>query len=81
MTSGFGRSYRRESCRLCQSKELDQYLDLGVQPPANSFIRPEDIPEERYFPLEVVRCVRCGFSQLSYVVAAEELYSKYSYLS
>jgi hypothetical protein len=81
MKSGFGRSYRRESCRLCQSKELDQYLDLGGQPPANRFIRPEDIPEEKRFPLEVLRCVRCGFSQLSYVVAAEELFSKYSYLS
>jgi len=81
MTAVFGRSYRIERCRLCQSPDLELYLDLGAQPPANRFIRPEDIATERRFPLEVVRCMRCGLSQLSFVVAAADLFSQYSYLS
>jgi len=81
MTPDFERSYRIERCRLCQSRDLDRYLDLGAQPPANRFIRPTDIAAEKRFPLEVVRCARCGFSQLSFVVAAQDLFSQYSYLS
>lgn len=79
--SDFGRSYRIERCRLCQSPDLELYLDLGAQPPANRFIRPSDVAAEKRFPLEVVRCLQCGFSQLSFVVAAQDLFSQYSYLS
>lgn len=81
MTAGFARSYRRETCRLCGSRHLETYLDLGEQPPSNGFLAPQGLSGEKSFPLQVARCAACGFSQLSQVVAAEEMFSAYSYLS
>lgn len=81
MTAGFARSYRRERCRLCGSRDLETYLDLGAQPPSNGFLPPQGVSGEKSFPLQLERCAACGFSQLSQVVAAEEIFSEYSYLS
>jgi SAM-dependent methyltransferase len=60
---------------MCGSRELASYLDLGHQPPADSFRRPERLSEpETRFPLRVLLCLECGLSQLSYVVRPEILY-------
>lgn len=75
------RSQRTESCRICGSKDLYPYLDLGPQPPSNSFISLEEIGEEQRFPLVVELCNGCGLSQLSEVVAATDIFSDYAYLS
>ncbi|MSO92283.1 MAG: class I SAM-dependent methyltransferase [Rhodospirillales bacterium] len=69
------------ACRICGSDELLPYLDLGEQPPSNSFIRPEDIPNERSFPLTVALCGECGLSQLLHVVSAADIFDDYVYLS
>ncbi|OGO28999.1 MAG: hypothetical protein A2W33_07345 [Chloroflexi bacterium RBG_16_52_11] len=60
---------------------MKSYLDLGLQPPSNSFILPEDANNEQYFPLVVNLCSGCGLSQLSEVVAATDIFSDYAYLS
>ena len=31
-------------CRICGGANLTDYLDLGAQPPSNSFIAPDRIP-------------------------------------
>lgn len=56
------------------------FLDLGETPLANSFVAPErqNDPEER-FPLEVLRCARCGLVQLSVVVRPDILFGHYLY--
>src|SRR6266516_4648160 len=62
-------------CRMCNSTQLTQFLDLGFTPPADQFLRKEQLREpEVYYPLPVVMCSSCGLVQLNYVVSPEILY-------
>lgn len=67
---------------MCRSKKLVQFLDLGKQPLANSFLRKSDLsrPEPKY-PLRVLFCKECGLSQLGEVVDPGILFRKYIYFS
>ena len=69
------------TCRICGGNDLHPYLDLGAQPPSNSFIESSDIKNEKDFPLIVNLCNVCGLSQLSEVVAATDIFNDYAYLS
>ncbi|MBI3866593.1 MAG: class I SAM-dependent methyltransferase [Planctomycetia bacterium] len=63
------------NCRMCKSHRLRRFLDLEFTPPADSFLRKEQLREpETHYPLEVVSCSDCGLAQLSYVVSPEVLY-------
>jgi len=68
-------------CRICLSKKLVSYLDLGKQPFSNSFLNYKDIKKEKKFPLTVVLCKNCGLSQLSIIPNIKFIFSKYDYLS
>ncbi|MBV8188768.1 MAG: methyltransferase domain-containing protein [Alphaproteobacteria bacterium] len=73
--------HRHDTCRFCGSGDLKRYLDLGEQPPSNSFLRPEEVAAEQRFPLDVYLCRTCGLSQLGYVVSAQDIFDDYVYLS
>jgi hypothetical protein len=63
------------NCRMCNSTNLTKFLDLGFHPPADQFLRKEQLREPVvYYPLEVMMCDQCGLAQLSYVVSPEVLY-------
>lgn len=68
-------------CRVCGSQHLETYLDLGVQPLANAFRKPEDTSPELTAPLVLARCLDCGLSQLRHVVDRDVLYRHYLYES
>tara|TARA_Y100000590_G_scaffold468702_1_gene652657 strand:+ start:5853 stop:7088 length:1236 start_codon:yes stop_codon:yes gene_type:complete len=68
-------------CRICSSKQLTKYLNLGNQPFSNSFLNYKDIKNEKKFPLEIVLCRKCGLSQLSIIPNTKFIFSKYDYLS
>ena len=68
-------------CRICFSKKLTNYLDLGKQPFSNSFLNYKDIKKEKKFPLKVVLCKNCGLSQLSIIPDTKFIFNKYDYLS
>lgn len=72
----------RSTCRICGSRDLDQFLDLGSTPLANALVRPDrsDQPEAR-FPLATARCLACGQVQLTVVVAPQILFKDYRYAS
>jgi len=60
---------------MCNGTDLVQFLDLGFTPPADQFLRKEQLREpEVYYPLQVVICSGCGLVQLSHVVSPEILY-------
>jgi hypothetical protein len=60
---------------MCRGEDLFQFLDLGFMPPADEFLRQEQLPYPRaYYPLEVLMCRDCGLAQLSCVVSPEILY-------
>jgi len=64
-------------CRLCNSKKLFKFLDLGSHPPSDQFVKKSETNfSVRYYPLKVYSCRSCGFKQLNYVVKPEILYKK-----
>jgi len=74
-------SRTRDTCRICRSRRLFRYIDLGAQPPSNSFVSPSEIDREQRFPLEVQLCEECGLSQLTDIVYSEDIFDEYLYLS
>lgn len=71
-----------ETCRICSGKNLEMVLDLGMQPPANAFLRDIDLGlEEKKFPLRVFFCKDCYLVQLLDIVDKGYLFSHYLYLS
>lgn len=72
-----------ESCRMCDSKDLYRFLNLGFMPPADAILNKKELDEpEVHFPLIVMQCQNCGLTQLTYAVNPELLYGeKYSYES
>ncbi len=73
---------RRSDCRLCSSSRLELVLQLTPTPPANAFVKSEDLarPQE-VFPLDVHLCLSCGHAQLLDVVDPGVLFENYVYVS
>lgn len=65
-------------CRCCGEKKLKLYLDLGIQPLANSYHKGEKLKK---FPLKVMVCRNCFHSQLSVVVNPQTMFKNYLYVS
>ena len=68
-------------CRVCDSTCLVPAVDLGTQPWANDFLRPQDVGREPVYPLRVVLCEQCGTAQLDHTVPKETMFSDHTYLS
>ena len=70
------------ACLGCAAPLPDPFLDLGVQPLANAFLRPEDAvrPEPR-FPLAVAYCPRCHLVQLTATAPPATLFEEYLYFT
>lgn len=68
-------------CRICESNELSQVLDLGVQPWANHFLKIDEIGSEPSYPLTLMHCTSCFAVQLDYTVKKEIMFSDHTYLS
>ena len=69
-------------CQVCGNKHLQQVLDLGHQPLANSFTSSiaKAYAVERY-PLKLVTCPLCNHVQLSHIVDRKKLFQNYLYQS
>ena len=68
-------------CRVCDQTDFEMILDLGDQPWGNGFIRPEDVPIEKSYPLRLVYCKACSTSQLDFTIPKEEMFIEHTYLS
>lgn len=71
---------KRTTCFICGQEKLFPFLNLGNLPPADSWLRTEDLarPEERY-PLELYWCQVCSLAQLNYIVDPEKLFRGFIY--
>ena len=66
-----------DHCRLCKSKRLERFLDLGSTPPSDAFLTKDQLAEpEESFPLDAYLCLECGQVQLGYVVPPDVLYRR-----
>lgn len=64
---------KKTTCRLCKSKDLVMFLDLGHHPHSDNFRKDPDLPEISY-PLRLVQCQNCQFVQLDFTVSPDVLY-------
>jgi SAM-dependent methyltransferase len=70
------------TCRLCGAHLKHDFVDLGMSPPCESFLRADQIDGvEPYFPLRVMVCEACFLVQLPEYVSAHEIFSDYAYFS
>jgi len=69
-----------KNCLCCGADDLKLVLDLGVQPPANSYTRTT-VEKVQEYPLGLNVCGRCWHAQLSFCVDRQEIFDRYAYLS
>lgn len=69
-------------CRFCHKPLMRSFVDLGLQPLANSYVSMEKAgqPEPRY-PLHARVCENCLLVQVDHDVPAEAIFSDYAYFS
>ena len=72
-----------KNCRLCNSSDLDYFVDFGLIPLGNNLLENcEDAASADTYPLSIKRCSRCNHFQLSTSVDPKKLYAtNYTYLS
>ena len=72
----------RDHCRLCNSPDLAQGIELQPTPPANAFLAVEMLEKEEYrYPLRLCVCMSCHHAQLIDIVDPEVLFGDYRYMS
>ena len=74
-----GSAYR---CRFCGQLLRETFVDLGLSPLCESYIKPEDLGKpERLYPLHSFVCDKCFLVQLPEHVGASEIFEEYAYFS
>jgi SAM-dependent methyltransferase len=69
-------------CRFCGSHHLNLFLDLGVSPLANSYLRPAELGRmEPFYPLRALVCEDCLLVQLEEFESPERIFKDYAYFS
>lgn len=69
------------NCRVCDSKRLQEVIDLGNQPWCNNFLKKDEVGQEPFYPLRVLYCHDCNTSQLDFTVKKEIMFGNHTYLS
>jgi SAM-dependent methyltransferase len=70
------------ACRFCQEGITQTFVDLGVSPLANAYVKPERLEHaESYYPLHARVCASCLLVQLPVLQRPEEIFSDYAYFS
>ena len=83
MKANFMSKYKfRKTCRLCSNNKFKLVLDLGLQPPSNSFLSKNQLKKpENKFPLRLYLCKNCNHLQLLDVIDKKDLFSNYLYMT
>lgn len=72
--------YHRNTCRLCESPNVELALKLAVSPPVDAYITADRLKEKQEaFPMNLYLCHACGHAQLLDVVSPKLLFGSYIY--
>lgn len=72
----------RSGCRSCRKSLATTFVDLGMSPLSNSFLKSQDLTSmERFYPLHAFVCDECFLVQLEEFESPEEIFSDYLYFS
>ena len=77
-----GTNMNRCCCRFCGSILEHTFVDLGMSPLCESYVKPEQLNQmEPFYPLHVYVCDRCFLVQLQEYVSPNQIFSDYAYFS
>ncbi|MPZ78381.1 MAG: methyltransferase domain-containing protein [Deltaproteobacteria bacterium] len=69
-------------CRFCDSPLRHVFVDLGMSPLSNAYLKPADLARmEPFYPLVVFVCEKCFLVQLEEFESPGHIFSDYSYFS
>lgn len=69
-------------CRFCGASLSHLFVDLGMSPLCESFLRADQLDQmEPFYPLRVYVCDRCFLVQLREYVSPENIFTEYAYFS
>jgi len=72
----------QSGCRSCGATLERTFIDLGMSPLANSYIKPDQLNRmEPFYPLHVYVCGKCLLVQLKQFAAPHDIFSDYAYFS
>ncbi len=72
----------QKRCRFCESLLAHTFLDLGMSPLANSYVKPEHLNQmEPFYPLHVYVCEHCLLVQLEEFSSPQSIFGDYAYFS
>ena len=62
-------------CQVCKSKHLIKIINLGKITPCDSLVEKNELKKKQNkYPLNLLRCSKCGLVQIDYVVNPKELF-------
>ena len=71
-----GEYIERKNCRFCDSKDLEEVMDLGLMPLAGAFIKEKEFENEKFYPLTLDFCNACSLVQVKEVISADILFKE-----
>ncbi|TME29686.1 MAG: SAM-dependent methyltransferase, partial [Chloroflexi bacterium] len=64
------------SCRLCGAPLSHVFVDLGMSPLSNSYLRGDQLLQmEQFYPIRALVCDRCFLVQLKAYETPERIFS------
>ena len=72
----------RLQCRSCETPLKQSFVDLGMSPLANSYLKRDQLfAMEPFYPLHAFVCGECFLVQLDQYVSREHIFTEYAYFS
>jgi len=69
-------------CRFCNTLLKHTFVDLGMSPLSNAYLKPEQLQQmEPFYPLHAYVCEQCYLVQLEEFQSPENIFSDYAYFS
>lgn len=69
-------------CRFCGTTLQHVFVDLGMSPMANSYLKPHQLNRmEPFYPLRAFVCEQCFLVQLEQFESPDHIFSDYAYFS
>ena len=70
------------TCRFCGTALTHSFVDLGVTPPSNAYLRAADLAKpEIFYPLHAYVCEGCFLVQLEEFATPDQIFGDYAYFS
>jgi hypothetical protein len=70
------------TCRHCGTPLHHTFVDLGMSPLCESYLKPDELNKaESFYPLHVFVCGRCFLVQVQQYVDRESIFTEYAYFS